>query len=56
MTSMETTTATTKTKKTTAKHGCRECGAALPTHRFVCSPCLAAKLEAELGQFTAVES
>jgi hypothetical protein len=47
-----TTTAKTKaTAKQPAKHGCRECGAALPAHRFVCSPCTVAMLQRELDSF-----
>jgi hypothetical protein len=51
-----TTTATTRNKHgnapaKSAKHGCRECGAALPAHRFVCSPCTAAMLQRELDSF-----
>lgn len=53
---METTMTATTTRNThsnakPAQHGCRECGAALPAHRFVCSPCLAANLQRELDQF-----
>lgn len=55
MTFMETTTATTtrNTHSNTklAQHGCRECGTALPAHRFTCSPCTAALLQRELDQF-----
>lgn len=48
-------TKTTRNAKKVSAHGCRECGTALPAHRFVCSPCTTALLQRELDAVTGVE-